>query len=271
MNTPRLAATRSAALIGAVILGLVAASCTDDGAWSAVPLRREEPVTTTLGDDTGQYAATITRTEDGVAHITGNSIEDVSFGQGWASGEDRACDLADQVVRVNGERARWFGAGEDDEHLNSDLAWRAIGIRDLAARDWEQADDETRGALTAYTDGWNAQLRAVGIDGITDWCRGAEWVRELEPVEVYAYARSIALLASSGAVAPMIATAEPPGAATEGTALASDSSDEPTTASNGWAIGSDRSEQGHGMLVAQPPLPVGGAAPVLGGPPDHPW
>ncbi len=255
MRILRLAATRSAALIGALVLGLVGASCTDDGAWSAVPLRREQPVTTTLGDDTGHYAATITRTEDGVAHITGSSIEDVSFGQGWASGEDRACDLADQVVRVNGERARWFGAGEDDEHLNSDLAWRAIGIRGIAERDWDQADDEMRDALTAYTDGWNAHLREVGSDGITDWCRGAEWVRELEPVEVYAYARSIALLASSGAVAPMIATAQPPAAATDDDAEASGSSDEPVTASNGWAIGSERSEQGHGMLVANPHFP----------------
>ena len=255
MNILRPAATRFAALAGAVFLSLLGASCTDDGAWSPVPLRREQPVATTLGEDTGHYAATITRTEDGVAHITGASIEDVSFGQGWASGEDRACDLADQVVRVNGERARWFGAGEDDEHLNSDLAWRAIGIRGIAERDWDEADDETRGALTAYTDGWNAHLREVGSDGIADWCSGAEWVRELEPVEVYAYARSIALLASSGAVAPMIATAQPPGAAAEATADASGSPDEPVTASNGWAIGSERSEQGHGMLVANPHFP----------------
>ncbi len=255
MRSARRPAPRWAVAVGALALCLVAVSCTDDGPWSAVPLRREQPVVTSLGDDAGNYAATVTRTEDGVAHITGRSIVDVSFGQGWATGEDRACDLADQVVRVNGERARWFGAGEDDEHLDSDLAWRAIGIRGLAERDWEQADDETRDALTAYTDGWNAHLRAVGRDGITDWCSGAEWVRELEPVEVYAYARSIALLASSGAVAPMIAAARPPGAATEAAADANGSSDEPVTASNGWAIGSERSEQGHGMLVANPHFP----------------
>ncbi len=263
MLSPR-ATARAAATVAAVVVGLVASSCTDDGPWSAVPYRRERPVPITAGEDTGRYAATITRTEDGVAHITGPTIEDVSYGQGWASGEDRACDLADQVVRINGERARWFGAGDDDEHLRSDLAWRAIGIRRIAERDWDEADAETRDALTAYAEGWNAHLRAVGRDGLDDWCAGAQWVRELEPVEVYAYARSIALLASSAAVAPMIATAQPPnapapdddgadddGAGDDGAAAPG----EPVTASNGWAIGSERSEHGHGMLVANPHFP----------------
>lgn len=57
------------------------------------------------------YEATIRRTSAGVPHVTGDSLGDVAFGQGWASGEDRACDLADQIVKIRGERARWFGAG----------------------------------------------------------------------------------------------------------------------------------------------------------------
>src|SRR5690606_9024970 len=58
-----------------------------------------------LGDgDT--YEATIRRTTGGVPHITGDTMADVAFGQGWASGEDRTCDLADQVLMIRGERAR---------------------------------------------------------------------------------------------------------------------------------------------------------------------
>ncbi|MDQ2678768.1 MAG: penicillin acylase family protein [Actinomycetota bacterium] len=259
----RSVACRSVAWPAAVVMTVLAASCTDDSSWSAVPLRREQPVTTTVGHD-GEYAATITRTEDGVAHITGGSIDDVSFGQGWASGEDRTCDLADQVVKVNGERARWFGAGEDDEYVLSDVAWRSIGIREVAGRDWEQADAEVRGALTAYTDGWNAHLREVGPDGLEDWCAGAEWLRELEPVEVYAYARSIALQASSGAVDSLIATAQPPSTPEDAAGddgeqvarpVAHTAPIEPVTASNGWAIGAERSDGGGGMLVANPHFP----------------
>ena len=265
-------------MVAAVTITLLAASCTDDSAWSQVPLRTDGPPTLVLGDDAGNYAATVVRTEDGVAHITGDTLEDVSFGQGWASGEDRSCDLADQVLKIDGERARWFGAGEDDEHILSDVAWRSIGIREVAGRDWETADAEVRGAITAYTEGWNAHLREVGSDGIDDWCAGAEWVRELEPVEVYAYARSIALQASSGAVESLIATAQPPAPAVDApdsddeesgtaqpvsstappvssTAPAGSPAIEPVTASNGWAIGSERSEGGGGMLVANPHFP----------------
>ena len=93
------------------------------------------PGVTVLGGGEG-YAATIRRTEGGVAHITADDLDNVAFGQGWASGEDRACDLADQVLKVNGERARWLGPGEDDEHIESDLAWRSIGMRSIAEDDW---------------------------------------------------------------------------------------------------------------------------------------
>ena len=254
MRVERRAATRLSAIILATAAVMSTVSCTDDAAWAPVPMRRDLPPTVVLGDRSGEYAATVMRTEDGVAHISGESIEDVSFGQGWASGEDRACDLADQVLMVNGERARWLGAGDDDANVRSDLAWRAIGIREIAERDWDEADD-ARAAITAYTEGWNAHLREVGPDGIEDWCAGAEWVRELEPVEVYAFARSIALLASSGAVSSMLATAQPPTPAATDTGTATATASEAGVASNGWAIGSARSEQGRGMLLANPHFP----------------
>src|SRR4029450_13734358 len=86
------------------------------------------------------YEATIRRGDGGVPHITGDSLADVTFGQGWASGEDRACDLADQVVKIRGERARFFGPGEDAANVPSDFAWRQIGILDRAGDDWEGVD-----------------------------------------------------------------------------------------------------------------------------------
>jgi acyl-homoserine-lactone acylase len=235
-------------------VALVAGACTDDdgggdgedGAASS---------STVLGEGE-RYEATIRRTEGGVAHITADDLASLSFGQGWASGEDRACDLADQVVKINSERARWFGPGEEDANIDSDLAWHSIGIREVAEQDWAEAEDEVVELITAYTDGWNAHLSEVGADELDDWCEGEEWVRELEPVEVYAYARSIALQASSGAVVGYMG-AQPPApedAAGEEQAAAFGSV-EPVMASNGWAVGSERSAEGGGMLVANPHFP----------------
>jgi acyl-homoserine-lactone acylase len=245
--------------IGAILLvaALVVAACTGD-----------DPASSPEGDDggtvvgeEGSYEATIRRTTDGVPHITAASVADLSFGQGWASGEDRACDLADQVLKVTGQRARWLGAGDDDANVESDIAWRAIGVDEIAARDFAEAPEEVRELIGAYTAGWNAHLEAVGPDGIDDWCGGEPWVRVLEPVDVYTYARSIALQASSARLAQYIATAEPPtaGAAagtTDGTGEAAlGDLAGGAAASNGWAIGSERSADGGGMLVANPHFP----------------
>src|SRR5918998_249156 len=120
-------------------------------------------------------------------------------------------DLADQVVKVTGERARWFGPGADDANIDSDVAWRAIGIVDRAAADWAETPDDVTELVTAFTDGWNAHLEEVGPEGLAGWCAGEPWVRPLAPVEVYTYARAISLQASSGAVAAYIPSAAPPG------------------------------------------------------------
>jgi acyl-homoserine-lactone acylase len=182
-------------------LALIASACTsgDDSA-------SDTPV---VGDGT-TYEATITRTEGGVPHIVAADLASLSFGQGWASGEDRTCDLADMVVKLQGERARWFGPGDDDANINSDIAARAVDIRGIAEQDWPSASDDVRTLITAFTDGWNAHLNEVGVDGVSGWCAGEPWVRPLEPVEIYSWGRAVTLLASASAVESYVATAEPP-------------------------------------------------------------
>jgi acyl-homoserine-lactone acylase len=258
---------RNALIVALSCVALLATACTTDDPDEGSNGTGDPDGTTVLGEGSA-YEATIRRTDGGVAHITADDLTGLSFGQGWASAEDRACDLADQVIKVNGERAKWFGAGEDDANIRSDLAWRNIGIREIAETDWENASDDVRGLITAYTDGWNGHLAEVGADGLSDWCAGEDWVRELEPVEVYSYARSVALQASSGAVANFIAMAAPPEVDGEAPAVGMDEAAapapgeapafprvEPTTASNGWAIGAERSAGGGGMLVGNPHFP----------------
>jgi len=234
----------------ALAMAAVACSGDDDGV----------PKGSTVGSgDT--YEATIRRVEGGVPHIVGDSLADVTFGQGWASGEDRTCDLADQVLKIRGERAATFGPGEDDANVDSDIAWRAVGIFDKASEDWKQASKRTREVLTAFVAGWNGHLKEVGVDKVTGWCAGQDWVRPLKPVEVYAYARSIAIYASGGQLLRYIAAAQPPGQRSlkfrgsqratpvQGTIL------QRPMASNGWAIGKARSAEEGGLLVANPHFP----------------
>ena len=201
---PRSVRALGAAAALLIAAGLTSCSGSDDDAGP------DEGEVTEVG--TGDaYAATIRRTTDGVPHITGDTLPDAAFGQGYASGEDRTCDLADQVVKVRGERARWFGPGDDDANIDSDVQWRAIGMFDRATEDWEDLAPDGQDLFEAYVAGWNAHLDEVGADGIGGWCAGEEWVRPLEPVEVYAYARSIALNASGTRIGALIPSAAPPG------------------------------------------------------------
>ena len=251
-------------MLVALLLAAGVTSCTADGNKAAKSGRDVSAKNVGSGD---RYRATIRRTTDGVPHITGMTLADAAFGQGWASGEDRSCDLADQIVKIRGERAKFLGAGESDVNINSDVTWRTIGIFDRASEDWVKFPKQSADLVTAFANGWNAHLKEVGVAGVAGWCKGADWVRPVQPVEVYSYARSVALLGGSGAVANYIASAAPPvpevtasatayaGDRRRGALASMSSMTEAPVASNGWAIGSKRSANGRGMLLANPHFP----------------
>jgi acyl-homoserine-lactone acylase len=231
------------------------ADTTAAGASTAAPAATGAPSDTADVAD-GRYQATIRRTGDGVPHILAGDVASVSFGQGWASAEDHACSLADQILKVQGRRAEALGAGTDDANVKSDLAWRSIGIDAIAREDYPNASDTVREQFDAFAAGWSAAVESMGVDNLNGWCAGADWVTPLEGIDIYAYARSIALTAGSAQLARYIPTAQPPAAAPPTT----ESADGPIVpevpvASNGWAIGAERSTGGGGMLVANPHFP----------------
>jgi acyl-homoserine-lactone acylase len=206
-----------------------------------------------------------------VPHISGATLADVAYGQGWTSGEDHGCTLIDQILKVSGTRSAALGPGGEGENVDSDFAWRAIGIADIAAADFESASPAVVEQFEAFTAGWNDQLADVGGERLGGWCAGAAWVRPITAVEVYTYARAVALQASSSAVIDFIGTAQPPTTEvvgvrgrTAGPAVDLDAfraadiglNDEAGPASNGWAIGKDRvAGNDGGVLLANPHFP----------------
>lgn len=206
-----------------------------------------------------RYSAEIRRTSNGVPHITASDMGGLGFGEGYAFAQDHLCSLADQVVKARGERSKYFGAGENNRHLNSDVTMKALGLYEQAKAMLQAMPQDQRDQIEGYTAGYNQYLREVTANGVGGWCKGKDWVFELTAVDVLAYNQSVVL--TSTQFADMIATATPPKNETAVNYTTEFNADAFAVdgASNGWAIGSDRSASGKGMLIANPHYPWTGS------------
>jgi len=213
------------------------------------------------------YRATIRRTSYGIPHIEAADLASLGFGEGYAQAEDHLCTIADQVVRARGERAKYFGPGEDDRHLLSDVGMKGLRVHELAGEALAEQDEEFRSWYQGFVDGYNLYLEETGGDDVPGWCRGADWVFPITVEDLAAHHRVVTLTTSG--LAPMIAGAQPPEPAEENASVAPDSAGAEGDrfarsvwesaldrgASNGWALGRDWTEKGRGMLIGNPHYP----------------
>src|SRR5699024_7897161 len=64
-----------------------------------------------INDSDGTLSATIRYTTGGVPHILAANLESAGFGTGYAQARANACVIADQIIRVRGEHAKYYGSG----------------------------------------------------------------------------------------------------------------------------------------------------------------
>jgi acyl-homoserine-lactone acylase len=167
----------------------------------------------------------ITRTSHGIPHIRGGSYYAVGYGYGYAFAQDNLCEIAETYVTVNGERSRYFGPdatyssrgnGTEPNNLNSDFFFQRIKDDRVVEKLVERPPPdgplpEVRDGVRGYVDGYDAYLRATGVDKLPDpRCRGKAWVRPITEMDAYRRFYQLALLASSGVAIDGIAAAQPP-------------------------------------------------------------
>ncbi|MBB65644.1 MAG: hypothetical protein CMO81_11340 [Waddliaceae bacterium] len=205
-----------------------------------------------------RYKADIRWTEYGIPHIVADDYGSLAFGLGYACASQNLLILADQFLKVRSERARYFGAGEQDRHINSDFAYKSLNLYKIAQDSFGDLPTDVKNLLRGYAAGYNKYLREHPSPDIPEGFPDNGWIKEINEIDVMAYGLNLGQIASSYKFVDAIALAQPP--------LIGDIltlADDPQIhgslpASNGWAIGKRKSKNGQGLLMANPHYPWDG-------------
>ncbi len=120
------------------------------------------------------FAASVTRDIDGIAHIKAANEHDLFFLQGWVHAADRLFQMDVTRRQASGTLAELLGPAA----LPGDVQVRTIGLRRAAERSLPVQSPEGREALDAYADGVNAwvagnalpaQYAALQITKVDPW------------------------------------------------------------------------------------------------------
>ena len=207
------------------------------------------------------YEATIRRTAHGIPHIQAKDFGGLGYGQGYAFAKDHVCILADQILKVRGERARYLGQGPQQFYAGSDFAYRLLDLPGRARTSFPQQSTDLQALLKGYAAGYNRYVAETPPANLPQPCKGADWVKPITEIDLLAYHFSVGLAASSYQLILAIAAATPPTTTGGGVGVPPPGSfkvqrpDASQVGSNGWALGKGKSAGGGGMVVANPHFP----------------
>jgi acyl-homoserine-lactone acylase len=248
---------------GSAALLLALAACGDKDGTPAEPAPR--------------YAAEIRRSAYGIPHIKANDDAGLGFGIGYAYAQDNLCLMAERIVTVNGERSKYFntpapGATDDTaSNLSSDFFYRLINEPDAVASAWEQQPAAMRALVEGYVAGYNQYLDERGKAGLPAACKNAAWVRSMDSADMMKIVRRYAAEGAGSHFINELVGAEPPGATQTAARSALSRRSGPSVVdphywkqqharigSNGVALGKDATDNGQGMVLANPHFPWNG-------------
>ncbi|NRD51986.1 penicillin acylase family protein [Corallococcus exiguus] len=207
--------------------------------------------------------ATLHRTSYGVPHIQADGYRSLGAGIGYAQAQDAVCILADQFLKVRGERARYLGRGPQDAFLESDFTYLGLALRTRAEASFAEQSQDLRDLVQGYAAGYNQYLADVPAAQRPEPCRGAAWVKPISAYDLMAYHLDLSLFDTLIPLLGYVGNAQPPSAETGGERLQSRplalSPRKDELGSNGWALGREKTASGRGMLVANPHFPWEGS------------
>jgi penicillin amidase len=104
---------------------------------------------------------TVRRDERGIPYIEATNDEDLYFGQGYATANDRLWQMDLMRRTARGELAEILGAGPNNAVLEQDKQHRTMGFAQEVKAELAQASPQTRVVLEAYARGVNAYIDSL--------------------------------------------------------------------------------------------------------------
>ena len=218
------------------------------------------------------FQAELRLTRYGVPHVQASDFASLGWGVAQAYLKDNLCVLADQIVTVNGERSKYFGAAGNAivafvpvPNTESDFFYKGYLDDTALALAFEQASPDAKALLRGYVAGYNEFLQTDAASPRS--CKGAEWLRPITQRDFLRLLGDKAVLASGAAFARAIVAAQPPAVGAQLARRAPQKLDRDVVlaqlnpyftrgaASNAYGVGAQGTGTGAGMLLGNPHWP----------------
>jgi acyl-homoserine-lactone acylase len=190
-------------------------------------------------------------TEHGIPHITAQTWEGLGFGFAHSVAQNGVCVLAKELIAVNGELSKYFGA--ENGNVNSDAFHRAL-LNDAKIDQYLGASSDKSNAMdSGYARGYNRYID-THADQLPASCAGAEWIKPIDERDLARLAIGVGIRYGLGRVTDQIATAAP-NQAIAALKPIDLTLDVEKIGSNAYAFGSDLTDTGRGILLGNPHYP----------------
>ena len=201
----------------------------------------------------------IRRTQFGVPHITGETLEAAAFGFAYCQAEDHGAEILRGILGTRGELAAAFGPGEKDENVEADFFARQFRVHDRAVESYHLLDADYRAACEGF---------AAGLNDYVERHRASlpAWAPRVTPHDVAAYgvAGVMRFAFNRGNILKDFYKSQ----GVE-TAMLGDADDAAEVGSNMWAFAPSRSRSGRALLMGNPHQPWAPVFDLLRSPRDR--
>jgi acyl-homoserine-lactone acylase len=226
----------------------------------------------------GDFKANIRWTAYGIPHIKAKDEHGLGYGIGYVYAKDNACLLIDEILTARGERASYLGAeGESSADLNnitSDFFFSWLNSPQEIEKFWQAQPKPIQQLLLGYAAGFNRFLREANSETMS--CFEKQWVSAITYKDLVRLTRRLLVEGGVGQFAEYIVGAKKTQSWWQWlksivTNVDTDKSNYEIAqtpwqgdlqlgmGSNAVAVGGQRTDNGKGMLLANPHFPWNGA------------